>query len=163
MPSCANSYLLNDVIRSPAGFNRSDVVVGTDCGVPSTTWSMQTTTPRATSTQLRKRSTEAPTWSWATRRVSGAFPSCTQPVLTEICLCCARSCYATEDGNAPAGSSIADGGKGKLALAVAAKTVTEARISESVSRILHLRFITGQFDPIAAQPYTKIGESRTAT
>jgi beta-D-xylosidase 4 len=32
VPSCANSYLLNDVIRSPAGFNRSDVVVGTDCG-----------------------------------------------------------------------------------------------------------------------------------
>ena len=28
----ANSYLLNDVIRSSAGFNRSDVVVGTDCG-----------------------------------------------------------------------------------------------------------------------------------
>jgi hypothetical protein len=32
-----------------------------------------------------------------------AFPSCTQPVVTEIRLCHARSCYAIEDGNAPAG------------------------------------------------------------
>jgi len=41
-------------------------------------------------------------------------------------------------------SSIANGGKGKLALAVSDKLVTEARVTESVERILHLRFITGQ-------------------
>ncbi len=38
------------------------------------------------------------------------------------------------------------------------KSVSQARIDESVSRILHLRFITGQFDPIQDQPYTQIGE-----
>ena len=54
-------------------------------------------------------------------------------------------------------ATIANGGKGKLAAAVAMKTATEERIDQSVSRILHLRFVTGQFDPIAEQPYTKIG------
>ena len=54
-------------------------------------------------------------------------------------------------------ATIANGGKGKLAAAVAMKTATEERINQSVSRILHLRFVTGQFDPIAEQPYTKIG------
>ena len=54
-------------------------------------------------------------------------------------------------------ATIANGGKGKLAAAVAVKTATEERIDQSVSRILHLRFVTGQFDPIAEQPYTKIG------
>ena len=29
---CCCRQLLNQVIRSSAGFNRSDVVVGTDCG-----------------------------------------------------------------------------------------------------------------------------------
>jgi hypothetical protein len=28
VPSCANDFLLNQVIRSPLGFNRPDVVVG---------------------------------------------------------------------------------------------------------------------------------------
>lgn len=49
-------------------------------------------------------------------------------------------------------SSIENGGKGDLKLAVLLGYTTEARVTESVSRILHLRFITGQFDPIEDQP-----------
>ena len=55
-------------------------------------------------------------------------------------------------------SSIANGGKGKLAEAVLAKTANVSRIDESVARIMHLRMITGQFDPIKNQPYTSIGD-----
>jgi hypothetical protein len=49
-------------------------------------------------------------------------------------------------------SSIENGGKGDLKLAVELGYTTEARVTESVTRILHLRFITGQFDPIEDQP-----------
>jgi hypothetical protein len=55
-------------------------------------------------------------------------------------------------------SPAANGGKGDLNAAVTqAKTVTEKRVDESVSRVLYLRMVTGQFDPIEDQPYTKIG------
>eukprot|EP01047_Picozoa_sp_COSAG01_P131710 COSAG01_NODE_61481_length_289_cov_1.042105_1_plen_65_part_01 len=37
--------------------------------------------------------------------MSGAFPSCTQPILTEICLCQARSCQAIEEWKHLAGTS----------------------------------------------------------
>jgi beta-glucosidase-like glycosyl hydrolase len=45
-------------------------------------------------------------------------------------------------------ASKGNGGKGNLKAVVQAKTVTETRVDESVSRVLYLRFVTGQFDPI---------------
>ena len=123
VPSCANDYLLNQVIRSKAGFNRSDVVVGTDCG--------------AVNNMVHANHYASSDLDAAVKTLNGG---------TDM-----------ELGD-QTWSSIANGGKGKLALAVAQKAVNVSRIDESVTRILHLRMITGQFDPIESQPYTKIGE-----
>ena len=117
VPSCANDYLLNQVIRSAAGFNRSDVVVGTDCGAVNN---------MVDANHYAKSDLDA-----AAKTLNGG---------TDL-----------ELGD-QTWSSIANGGKGKLAEAVAMKMATVERIDESVSRIMHLRFITGQFDPIEPPP-----------
>jgi beta-glucosidase-like glycosyl hydrolase len=123
VPSCANDYLLNQVIRSAAGFNRSDVVVGTDCG--------------AVDNMVHANHYASSDLDAAAKTLNGG---------TDM-----------ELGD-QTWSSIANGGKGKLKEAVLAKTVNVSRIDESVARIMHLRMITGQFDPIKNQPYTTLGD-----
>ena len=123
VPSCANDYLLNQVVRSAAGFNRPDVVVGTDCG--------------AVNNMVHANHYASSDLDAAAKTLNGG---------TDM-----------ELGD-QTWSSIANGGKGKLAEAVLQKTANVSRIDESVTRIMHLRMITGQFDPIENQPYAKIGD-----
>eukprot|EP00656_Telonema_subtile_P053359 TRINITY_DN7716_c0_g1_i1.p1 TRINITY_DN7716_c0_g1~~TRINITY_DN7716_c0_g1_i1.p1 ORF type:complete len:526 (-),score=141.07 TRINITY_DN7716_c0_g1_i1:109-1686(-) len=121
VPSCANDYLLNQVIRSPAGFNRSDVVVGTDCGAVNNMVSAN---------------------HYATDSLDAAAKTLNGGTDMEL--------------GDQEWSAIANGGSGLLTKALEMKRVTEERVSLSVERILRLRFLTGQFDPVDAQPYTKI-------
>eukprot|EP00039_Didymoeca_costata_P030626 m.30608 g.30608 ORF g.30608 m.30608 type:complete len:811 (-) comp8218_c0_seq1:49-2481(-) len=122
VPSCANDYLLNQVIRSKEGFNRPDVVVGTDCGAVNN---------MVHANHYAKDDLHA-----ASETLNGG---------TDM-----------ELGDTT-WTSIANGGKGMLLTALNQGLVNETRLNESVERILNLRFVTGQFDPIEDQPYTKIG------
>ena len=116
VPSCANDYLLNKVIRDH--FDRPDVVVGTDCGAVNNMVDAN---------------------HYASSFVDAAAKTCNGGTDLEL----------GDQVWAP----VTNGGLGDLQNAVdVAKTVTEARINESVSRVLNLRFITGQFDPLDAQP-----------
>lgn len=120
IPSCANDYLLNQVIRTK--FGRPEVVVGTDCGAVQNMYQAN---------HYAKDASDA-----AAKTLNGG---CDMELGDQVW------------------SPKANGGSGLLAPEVAKGTVTEARIDESVARILGLRFITGQFDPVEGQPYTQIG------
>jgi beta-glucosidase-like glycosyl hydrolase len=52
-------------------------------------------------------------------------------------------------------SPVATSGLGLLKEALQNHTVTENRVDQSVRRVLNLRMITGQFDALDHQPYTK--------
>ena len=52
-------------------------------------------------------------------------------------------------------SPVATSGLGLLKEALQNHTVTENRVDQSVRRVLNLRMITGQFDALDYQPYTK--------
>lgn len=160
------------MIRSEQGFNRSDVVVGTDCGainnmVHANHYATNDTDAAAkTLNGGTDMELGMPLLLVHALMLSPIACTCTHflsmfiyahiltplacvyvhaHALTRSLLLCA---YAGEQ----IWSSIENGGKGDLKLAVLLGYTTEARVTESVSRILHLRFITGQFDPIEDQP-----------
>ena len=120
IPSCANDYLLNQVIRTK--FNRSDVVVGTDCGAINNMF------------QANHYATDPE--DAAAKTINGG---------TDM-----------ELGD-QIWSSKENGGSDLLHQAVTDQKTTEKRIDASIKRILNLRMITGQFDSLANQPYSKIG------
>lgn len=99
------------------GFNRPDVVVGTDCG--------------AVDNMVKKNHYAKSPEDAAAKTLNGG---------TDMEL---------GDTYWP---SVADGGKGLLHAAVQDKMATEDRVNESVERILKLRFLTGQFDPMDDTP-----------
>ena len=120
VPSCANDYLLNKVIRGH--FSRPDVVVGTDCGAVNNMVSQN---------------------HYASSKIDAAAKTINGGTDLEL--------------GDQFWSSKAAGGDDLLNQAVQSKMVDVARIDESVRRVLNLRFITGQFDPLELQPYASIG------
>jgi beta-D-xylosidase 4 len=119
VPSCANDYLLNKVIRSK--FEREDVVVGTDCGAINNMFQAN---------HYAENAEDA-----AAKSLNGG---------------------ADMELGDQVWAPVANGGSGLLEKAVDDKKTTEDRVNESVRRVLNLRMITGQFDSIDDQPYTKI-------
>lgn len=120
VPSCANDYLLNQVVRGH--FGRPGVVVGTDCGAVNNMVSQN---------------------HYASDKVDAAAKTLNGGTDLEL----GDSFWAP----------IKNQGMGLLVEALKQGRVNQTRIDESVSRVLTLRFLTGQFDPVEDQPYTKIG------
>jgi beta-glucosidase-like glycosyl hydrolase len=120
VPSCANNYLLNTVVRDH--FNRPDAVIGTDCGAVNNMVSQN---------HYAANKTDA-----AAKTLNGG---------TDL-----------ELGD-QIWSPTQNGGSGSLEEAISKGMTTEDRVAESVRRVLRLRFLTGQFDPLDNQPYSKIG------
>ena len=121
VPACANKYLLNDVLRGD--FNRSDAVVGTDCGAVQNmvlhNHYSKTDYDAARDTLFGGSDLEFGDTYW---------------------------------------TPISEDGKGLLQEIVEKeKAEALAAIDASLTRILTVRFKTGQFDDLADQPYTKIG------
>lgn len=120
VPSCANDYLLNTIVRGK--FGRPDVVVGTDCGaVNNMVYGNQ----------------------YASSSEDAAQKACNGGSDMEL----GDSLWAPK----------AAGGQDLLNQAIKDNLVTSDRLDESVRRILNVRFLTGSFDPLVNQPYTKIG------
>ena len=122
VPSCANDYLLNDVLRD--SFHRPDAVVGTDCGAVDHMVHInkyaKTEIDAASDTLFGGADLELGDQYWSPKEL---------------------------------------GGKGLLEQLLSQnRSTVQPAVDLALSRILAVRFKTGQFDDLADQPYTKIGK-----
>jgi len=120
VPSCANNYLLNEVVRGI--WNRPDVVVGTDCG--------------AVSNMIHANHYASSPEDAAAKSINSG----TDMELGDTFF-----------------SPLSSGGQNSLQMAIDKGLTTADRVRTAVSRILTKRFLLGQFDPLALQPYTTLG------
>ena len=122
VPSCANNFLLNELVRKKWG--RDDVMIVSDCGAIN----------NMLTDDVKYASNESDA---AAKAMNGG---CDVDLGDNL--------YPPRE----------NGGSGALYNATTKYgLVREETIDVAVSRVLEKRFLTGQFDPLEDQPFTRIG------
>ena len=130
VPSCANDWLLNKVLRED--WKRPEVMVVSDCTAVKNLYLGNV-----------EHGLLKPGNHYANNETDAAMKAVNGGVDIEM-------------GTGQFFTTLADGGKGYLSEVVSQGLVSKERINKSLERILEKRFITGLFDPIPQQKFMQI-------